>query len=110
MIVSDVAWVRDHQRRLVLQLRLDGHLTHIPSAQKLELLRRGLVQGVDVLASEWRRDPAALPFIERGVEPGLTLGDLMGCTDDPRVFALYEEMCGAIRADTWRPGPRPLPA
>ena len=106
-MVSDVAWVRDHQHRLVLQLRLDGHLTHIQSAQKRELTRRGLVQGVDVLASEWRRNPGAHPFIERGIEPGLSLGDLMGCTDDPRVFALYEEMCRAITADTWRPRPRP---
>ena len=110
MIVAEVEWVRDHRQRRVLRLRLDGHLAHIPSGQKLELTRRGLVHGVDVLASEWRRDPAAHPFIERAVEPGLAARDLMGCTDDPRVFALYGEMCRAIAADTWRPGPRPLPA
>jgi hypothetical protein len=34
--------------------------------------------------------------------------DLIGCTDDPQVFTLFEEMCDAIRAGTWRPGPRPL--
>ena len=110
MIISDVAWVRDHRHRLVLRLRLDGRLAHIPSGQRVELTRRGLVKGVDVLASEWRRDPAAHPFIEREVEPGLSLSDLMGCTDDPRVFALYQEMCRAIAADAWRPGPRPLAA
>ena len=59
MIVSDVAWVRDHQHRLVLRLRLDGHLADIPSGQRVELTRRGLVKGVDVPASERRRDLAA---------------------------------------------------
>jgi len=36
--------------------------------------------------------------------------DLVGCTDDPQVFALYQEMCRAISADTWHDGPRPTPA
>ena len=109
VIVSDVAWVRDHQHRLVLQLRLDGHLAHIPSGQKLELTRRGLVKGVDVLVSDWRRHKTAHPFIRGDREPGLAEADLMGCTDEPRVFALYREMCRAIAADTWVEGPRPTP-
>ena len=107
MILTNVAWIRDHQHRLVLQLKIDGHLAHIPSGQKRELTRRGLLKGVDFLASEWR-DQAHHPFIRGEIEPGLAEGDLAGCTDDPRVFALYEEMCGAIRAATWQPGPRPL--
>ena len=109
MILTDVAWVRDHQHRPVLQLRIDGHPAHLHSKQQLELLRRGIVKGVDFFASEWR-DQAHHPFIRGEIEPGLAEGDLAGCTDDPRVFALYEEMCRAIRDGTWRPGPRPLPA
>jgi hypothetical protein len=30
----------------------------------------------------------------------------MGCTDNPMVFSLFTEMCGAIRAGTWVAGPR----
>jgi hypothetical protein len=107
-MVADVAWVRDHQHRLVLQLRLDGHLAHIPSGQQVKLTRRGLVKGVDILVSDWRRHQTDHPFIGGDLETGLGEADLMGCTDDPRVFALYEEMCRAISADAWRPGPRPV--
>ena len=110
MIITDVAWVRDHQHRLVLRLRLDGHLAHIPSGQKVELTRRGLVKGVDVLVSDWRRHQTDHPFIQGDLEPGLAERDLMGCTDDPRVVALHQEMCRAIAAGTWQPGPRPRPA
>ena len=109
MSITDVAWVRDHRHRLVLQLRLDGHLAHIPSGQKVELTRRGLVKGVDVLVSDWRRHKTDHPFIRGDREPGLAEADLMGCTDEPRVFALYREMCRAIAADTWVEGPRPTP-
>ena len=109
MIVTDVAWVRNHQQRLVLELRLDGQLAHIPSAQKVELTRRGLVKGVDLLASDWRRHPTDHPFIEGKIEPGVAEIDLMGCTDDPQVFALYTELCQAIAADTWRQGPAAVP-
>jgi hypothetical protein len=106
LILSNLAWVRDHKHRPILQLSIDGHQAHIRSEQKLELTRRGLLKGIDFLASEWR-DQADHAFIEGDVEPGLAEADLAGCTDDPRVFTLYEEMCQAIAADTWQPGPRP---
>jgi hypothetical protein len=105
LILSNVAWVRGHKHRPILQLSIDGHQAHIRSEQKLELTPRGIVKGIDFLASEWR-DRADHVFIQRDVEPGLAEADLAGCTDDVRVFALYEEMCQAIAADTWRPGPR----
>jgi hypothetical protein len=107
--ISNVAWVRDHQHHLVLQLRLDGQPAHIRSSQPVELTRRGLVKGVAFFASEWR-EQAAHPFIRGEVEPGLAETELAGCTDDPRVIALYEEMCQAIRDGTWQPGPRPSTA
>ena len=105
MILSNVAWVRDRKHRPVLQLSVDGHQAHIRSEQKRELTRRGIVTGIDFLASEWR-DQADHAFIQRDFEPGLAEVELAGCTDDPRVFALYEEMCRAIATDTWQPGPR----
>ena len=108
MNLTDVAWVRDHQHRSVLQLSIDGHPAHIRSAQKLELTRRGIVTGIDFFASEWRRERADHAFIRGEVEPGLAAADLAGSTDDPQVFALYQEMCRAIRAGTWQPGPRSL--
>jgi hypothetical protein len=110
VIVSDVEWVRDRRHRPVLRLCIDGQLAHIPSGQQVELTRRGLVKGVDVLVSDWRRHQTRHPFIRDDLEPGLAEADLMGCTDDPRVVALYQEMCRAIAADAWRPGLRPLPA
>jgi hypothetical protein len=105
MTITNVEWVADHQHRSVLQLRVDGRLAHILSEQKLELTRRGMVQGIDFFASEWR-DQAARAFIRGDIEPGLSEATLAGCTDDPRVLALYDEMCQAIRTGTWRPGPR----
>ena len=110
MTLTDVAWVRDHQHRSVLRLSIDGHPAHIRSAQQLERTRRGIVTGIDFFASEWRRERADQAFICGEVEPGLGAAGLAGSTDDPQVFALYEEMCRAIRAGTWQPGPRSLPA
>ncbi len=109
MMITDVAWVRDHQHRCALQLRLDGHPAHILSSQRREYTRRGLLKGIDFLASEWRAQ-ATHAFIRGPVEPGLSERDLAGCTDDPEVFALYEEMCQAILAGTWQPGPRAFDA
>jgi hypothetical protein len=109
MTITDVKWVRDRHDREVLQLRLDGQAAHIPSGQPVQLTRRGLVKGVDFLMSEWRMQRSVHPFIRRSIEPGLSEVDLAGCTDDPRVFALHEEMGRAIAASTWQPGPRPLP-
>ena len=107
-MITNVAWARDHRRRSVLDLEMDGHPAHVPSSQKSELLRRGIVEGIVFFASE---RSAQLPniFMRGDLGPELTEADLIGCTDDPRVFALYEAMCQAIRTDTWRPGPRPLP-
>ena len=109
MIISEVAWVRDHQHRCALQLRLDGQPAHILSSQRREHTRRGLLKGIDFLASEWRAQTKH-PFIFGRIEPGLSEADLAGCTDDPRVFALYEEMCQAILQGTWQPGPRAFDA
>ena len=107
MPITNVAWARDHRRRAVLVLELDGHPAHISSSQKTELIRRGIVEGMTFFASE-RAGQFPNRFIHGDYGPELTEGDLVGCTDDPQVFALYEEMCRAIRADTWRPGPRSL--
>jgi hypothetical protein len=105
--ISNVAWTRDQRDRPVLQLELAGHPVYVRSGQKAALLDRGIVDGIVFLASERARQ---LPnrFLRGDHRSEFTDIDLIGCTDDPRVFALYEEMCDAIRADTWRPGPRPL--
>ncbi len=107
MTITNVAWVRDHHRRSVLELELDGHPAHISSSQKSELVRRGIVEGLVFFASQ-RSHQLPNVFIQGDFGPELTEADLIGCTDDPQVFALYEEMCRAIRTDTWRAGPRPL--
>ena len=109
MMISEVAWVRDHQHRCALHLRLDGQPAHFLSSQRREHTRRGLLKGIDFLTSEWR-DQAKHPFIFGKIEPGLSETDLAGCTDDPRVFALHEEMCQAILQATWQPGPRAFDA
>jgi hypothetical protein len=108
MIITNVAWAQDHQHRRVLVLNLDNHPAHILSAQRVALTSQGLVKGVDFLASE-RHGQADHTFIQGPIAPGLTESDLTGCTDDPGVVALYNEMCDAIRDGTWRPGPRALP-
>jgi hypothetical protein len=107
VIPANIAWVRDHQRRPALQLEIAGHPAHFSSKQKVELTRRGLLQGIDYLASEWR-EQARHAFIQGPLEPGLSEADLRGCTNDPQVFALHQEMCQAIAAGTWQPGPRSL--
>ena len=104
-MINNVRWARDHRHRAVLDLEIDGHPAHILGRQKTELTRRGIVEGIVSFASERSRQlPNA--FVRGDFRPGLTEIDLIGCTDDPQVFALYEEMCGAIRTDPWRPGPR----
>lgn len=110
MTLADVEWVRDRRGRMVLRLRLDGQWARIPSGQAVELTRRGLLKGVDFLESDWRMHRSDHPYIRGAVEPGLGESDLAGCTDDPRVFALYAEMCRAITDGTWRSGPRPPPS
>jgi hypothetical protein len=105
LTITNVAWARDHRHRPVLKLELDGQPAHIPSGQKSKLLRRGIVEGVVFFTSQ-RSSQLPNAFMRGDFGPELTEGDLIGCTDDPEVFALFQEMCGAIRADTWRAGPR----
>src|SRR5215208_7027410 len=107
MILTNIVWVRDHQHRPTLQLEIAGHPAHFSSRQKLELSRRGLLQGIDYFASEWR-DQAKHAFIQGPLEPGLREADLRACTNDLQVLALHQEMCQAIAAGTWLPGPRSL--
>jgi hypothetical protein len=104
MTITHGAWIRDRRDRPVLQLRLDGQPAHIRSAQRGELTRRGIVQGIPFFAREWSA-PAARRFMRGAIQPGIGAADLAGCTDDPRVFALHQDMCRAIAAGTWRPGP-----
>lgn len=108
MTITNVAWVRDHRRQPVLELDIDGHPAHIPSGQRSELLRRGIVEGIVFLASQ-RSSQLPNAFVRGQYGPELPERALIGCTDDPRVFALYEEMCRSIRVDAWQPGPRALP-
>jgi len=107
MTITDVRWVRDHRHRRVLELSMDNHPAHFPSKQKVKLLRAGLLQGLDFFASEWRAQ-ADHQFIHGTIAPGLTESDLAGSTNDPQVFALYQEMCQAIADGSWRPGAREL--
>lgn len=105
MTVTNVRWTLDRRGRRVLDLDLDGHPAHIHSGQKTELLRQGMVDGMVFFASEraaqspnrHRRDDVVAAYA----------GDLVGCTDDPEVFALHREMCEAIGQGTWQAGPRP---
>lgn len=103
MNVTDVAWHRDQHGGPVLELRLDGHPAYIRSSQRTELTRRGIVDGVVFLDSE---RSAQLPhlYIHGDYAPDYEGLELVGCTDDPMVFALYQKMCGAIRSGTWSAG------
>ena len=105
MTIANVAWVLDQRGRPVLELDLDGHPAHIRSSQRAELLKRGIVEGMVFYASE-RSGQFPNAFM-RG-DGGSTLGEaaLVGCTDDPAVFALFGEMSRAVLDGTWRAGPR----
>ena len=105
MTIANVAWVLDHHGRPVLELDLDGHPAHIRSSQPTELLRRRTVEGMVFFASE-RSGQFPNAFMRGDGGPDSSQGDLVGCTDDPAVFAHFERMCGAILDGTWRPGPR----
>ena len=107
MIIGDVAWVRSQRGLPTLELTLDGHPAHIRSRQKSELLRRGIVDGIIFLASE-RTAQVPNIYIHGDYWPEYDGLDLVGCTDDQGVFALYQQMCEAIRTDSWKAGPRPL--
>jgi hypothetical protein len=105
--ITDVTWALDHRGRPVLDLRLDGHPAHIRSSQRTELIRRGLLEGMSFLDSE-RGSQLSNRFVTGDYAPRFTGRDLVGCTDDPQVFALYTSMCAAISSGTWRTG-IPLP-
>jgi len=109
MTITDVVWSRDLRGRPVLELRADGHSAYIHSGQRTELTRRGLVDGMVFLKSE-RSSQVPSDYITGDFTPTFNGLDLVGCTDDPQVFALYQEMCTAISTDAWHAGPRPTPA
>ena len=109
MTITDVAWSSDIHGRPVLELRVDGHPAYIHSGQRTELTRRGLVDGMVFLTSE-RSSQVPSDYITGDFTPTFEGLDLVGCTDDPRVFALYQEMCAAISTDAWHEGRRPTPA
>jgi hypothetical protein len=105
VIVADVQWIRDRRGRPTLELTLDGHPAHIRSSQRTELTGRGIVDGMVFLASERIAQQPNI-YIQGDFTPEFHGLDLVGCTDDPGVFALYEEMCRAILTDTWHEGSR----
>ena len=109
MNATDVSWTRDHHGKPVLELRLDGHPAYIRSSQRTELTRRGIVDGIVFLDSE-RAAQSPNVYIQGDYAPDYEGLDLVGCTDDPQVFALYEVMCAAIRAGTWHEGTQPVTA
>jgi hypothetical protein len=105
MTITDVVWSRDLRGRPVLELRVDGHSAYIHSSQRTELTDRGLVDGMVFLKSE-RSSQVPDDYITGDFTPTFEGLDLVGCTDDPQVFALYQEMCAAVSTDAWREGPR----
>src|SRR6185503_4885037 len=106
MKITDVAWVQDRLGRRALDLRLDGHPAHFQTNQRSALLELGILAGVSYLNSE-RRDVARNPYIQGSY--ALSQAELAGCTDDPGVYALFTEMCAAIRTGSWTAGDRRQP-
>lgn len=106
MKITDVSWIRDAHDKLALELLLDGHPVRIRSSQRTELTERGLLDGVVFLDSE-RAGQMLNPYVHGNYAPAFAPRDLIGCTDDPAVFALYQTMCAAIREDRWRVGVQP---
>ena len=105
MNITNVAWVEDRLGQRALDLRLDGHPAHFRSSQRSALLERGIVAGVAYLQSELP-DLTKNAYVRGAYGPAIGPAELVGCTDDPGVFALFTEMCRAIRAGTWVAGPR----
>jgi hypothetical protein len=102
MSITDIADADHHEAQ-----RCRRHSAHIRSSQKTDLTDRGIVDGIVFLDSE-RGSQLPNVYIRGDYAPTYQGLDLVGCTDDPGVFALYQEMCAAIRADTWREGTRPV--
>ncbi len=109
MTIADVAWILDQRGRPVSELDVDGHPAHIRSSQRTELLQRGIIEGMVFFASE-RTGQFPNAFIRGAFGRALTEADLLGCTDDPAVFALFGEMSRAVLDGTWRAGPRSMVA
>jgi hypothetical protein len=109
MTITNVAWSSDLRGRPVLELKLDGHPAYIHCSQRTELTQRGLLDGMVFLKSE-RSSQVPGDYIKGDFTPTFQGLDLVGCTDDPQVFALYQEMCKAISTDTWHAGLRPTAA
>jgi hypothetical protein len=107
MTITDVAWVRDHHGKPALDLKLDGHPAHIRSSQRTDLVERGILDGIVLLNSE-RGGQVPNTFLQGTYAPAYQGRDLIGCTDDPEVFALYQAMVQAIRTDRWREGAQPV--
>jgi hypothetical protein len=106
MTITNARWLLDQHGRPALDLDLDGHPAHIRSSQKTKLLQRGMVDGMSFLASE---RAAQLPNIHiHGDVDAAYEHALVGCTNDPQVFELYQDMSEAVRLGTWRAGPRPV--
>lgn len=109
MRITDVTWSRDHHGKPVLELRMDGHPAYIRSSQKTALTDQGIVDGVVFLDSERSgQDPSV--YVHSDIPRDSEGPGLVGCTNDPEVFALYQAMCEAIRTDRWHAGARPLTA
>ncbi|MGE3272058.1 MAG: hypothetical protein AB7P40_25110 [Chloroflexota bacterium] len=106
MTISDVRWIRDAHGKLALDLLLDGQHVRIRSSQRPALTRLGLLDGVVLLASN-RGGRMSNPLVQGDYAPTFQPRDLVGCTDNPTVFALYQAMCDAIRGGTWQAGARP---
>jgi hypothetical protein len=104
--ISNVVWVQDRLGNAALDLDIDGQQAHIRGSQRSELLARGILEGVSYLRSE-RSDPSQNAYVRGSYEPPISGADLVGCTDDPEVFMLFNEMCSAIRSGTWVAGRRP---
>jgi hypothetical protein len=100
VIITNVAWVQDRLGHRALDLRLDGHPAHFDSSQRSVLLERGILTGVAYLKSELP-DLTKNAYVRGAYSPAISPAELVGCTDDPEVYALFTEMCRAIRAGAW---------
>jgi hypothetical protein len=105
MTVTNVRWTLDQRGRRMLDLVLDGHPAHIHSSQKTELLHRGMVAGIVFCASDRAAQVSNIQM--HGDGEAARARNLVGATNDPQVFALYQDMSEGIRRDTWPAGPRP---
>lgn len=105
MDITGIEWVEDSVGHRALDLRINGHPAHVGSSQRSALLERGIVAGVAYLKSELP-DLTKNAYVDLASHRDINPAELVGCTDDPGVFALFTEMCSAIRAGTWVAGPR----